>query len=64
MTEVKLTNPPEDGISAVKFAPNSSQFVLVSSWDSSVRLYDVNENFMRMKYSHAAPVLDCCFQVS
>jgi len=63
MSETKLNSPPADGISAVKFAPNSSQFLLVSSWDCTVRLYDVNDNFLRMKYMHSTPVLDCCFQV-
>ena len=63
MSETKLNSTPDDGISAVKFAPNSSQFLLVSSWDCSVRLYDINDNFMRMKYMHSTPVLDCCFQV-
>lgn len=64
-TEFKLNNPPSDGISSVKFGPNSSQFLLVSSWDTSVRLYDVNANNMRTKYEHEGnPVLDCCFQVS
>lgn len=62
MSETKLNSTPDDGISAVKFAPNSSQFLLVSSWDCTVRLYDINENFMRMKYVHSTPVLDCCFQ--
>ena len=61
--EYKLNNPPEDGISQVKFGPGSSQFLLVSSWDTTVRLYDVTANFMRIKYNHAGPVLDCCFQV-
>ncbi len=37
MSEFQLTNPPIDGISCVKFAPNSSQYLLVSSWDCSVR---------------------------
>ena len=37
MSEFQLSNPPSDGISCVKFAPNSSQHLLVSSWDSSVR---------------------------
>jgi len=63
MSETKLFNAPEDGISAVKFAPNSAQFLLVSSWDCTVRLYDVIDNLMRMKYMHSSPVLDCCFQV-
>jgi cell cycle arrest protein BUB3 len=27
-----------------------------------VRLYDVQNNSMRLKYNHANAVLDCCFQ--
>ncbi|XP_039282513.1 mitotic checkpoint protein BUB3 [Nilaparvata lugens] len=61
-TEFKLKSPPEDGISSVKFGPNSSQFLLVSSWDNSVTLYDIQANSVRMKYSHERPVLDVCFQ--
>ncbi|KDR15933.1 Mitotic checkpoint protein BUB3 [Zootermopsis nevadensis] len=61
-TEFKLKTPPEDGISSVKFGPNSAQFLLVSSWDSTVRLYDVITNNMRLKYTHDRPVLDVCFQ--
>ncbi|PSN38337.1 Mitotic checkpoint protein BUB3 [Blattella germanica] len=61
-TEFKLKTPPEDGISSVKFGPNSAQFLLVSSWDNTVRLYDVITNSMRLKYSHDRPVLDVCFQ--
>ena len=60
-SELKLNSPPDDGISAVKFGPTSSQFLLVASWDNTVRLYDVVANTQRLKYSHAAPVLDCCF---
>ncbi|RUS86307.1 hypothetical protein EGW08_005951 [Elysia chlorotica] len=59
--EFKLSNMPSDGISAVKFGPNSSQFLLVSSWDETVRLYDVISDSQRFMYSHSAPVLDCCF---
>jgi WD40 repeat protein len=40
-SEYQLKNGPEDGISSVKFGPNSNQFLLVSSWDTNVRLYDV-----------------------
>ncbi|XP_037089170.1 mitotic checkpoint protein BUB3-like [Pollicipes pollicipes] len=60
-SELKLNSPPEDGISSVKFGPTSSQFLLVASWDKTVRLYDVLSNTQRLKYSHSAPVLDCCF---
>nr|XP_009296683.1 mitotic checkpoint protein BUB3-like [Danio rerio] len=61
--EFKLAQGPEDSVSAVKFSPSSSQFLLVSSWDGSVRLYDASANSMRMKYQHLAPVLDCAFSV-
>lgn len=61
-TEFKLQNTPDDTISSVKFGPNSVQFLLVSSWDGTVRLYDVTSNTMRLKYMHDHPVLDCCFQ--
>lgn len=61
--EFKLKNAPEDGISAVKFG-TTNQFLLASSWDQTVRLYDVISNNLRIKYSHSEPVLDCCFYVS
>ena len=61
--ELKLNQPPEDSVSLVKFGPNTSQFLLVSSWDTSVRLYDVPANSMRLKYQHTGAVLDCAFYV-
>lgn len=63
-TEFKIKSPPTDAISAVEFGPNSTQFLLVSSWDSTVRLYDIHANTMRMKYNHDLPVLDVAFQVN
>ncbi|TRY59394.1 hypothetical protein DNTS_004304 [Danionella cerebrum] len=63
-SEFQLAQPPEDGISSVQFSPSSSQFLLVSSWDTSVRLYDVSGNSQRLKYTHSAPVLDCAFSDS
>ena len=59
--EFELKNPPTDLISAVKFQPYSSHLLLVSSWDTGVRLYDINANTLRMQYNHSASVLDCCF---
>jgi len=61
MNEFKLAQPPTDGVTNVQFSPNSAQYLLVSSWDSSVRLYDINANTMRIQYKHSAPVLDCTF---
>lgn len=60
--EFRLQNPPKDAISSLHFGPNSNQFLLVSSWDKTVRLYDVGSNNMRLQYSHKGPVLDCSFQ--
>ena len=62
--EFKLNHCPSDGISAVKFSPSTSQFLLASSWDMSVRLYNVTENTQRFRYDHTSAVLDCCFSVS
>jgi len=59
--EFKLNDPPADGVTAVKFSPTSSNFLIASSWDKSVRLYDVGNNNMRIKYAHNGAVLDCCF---
>lgn len=63
-SEFQLKSPPTDAISSVKFSPLSSQYLLVSSWDNSVRLYDVQNNTLRSMYTHERPVLDVCFQVS
>lgn len=63
-TEIQLNSPPTDVISALRFAPESSQFLIVSSWDGILRLYDAQSNHLRQKFSHNCPVLDVCFQVS
>jgi len=60
-TEIQLNQNPTDVISAVKFGPSSNQYLLVSSWDGAVRLYDTAANVLRQKYLHDAPVLDCAF---
>jgi cell cycle arrest protein BUB3 len=59
-----LSDPPTDIISAVKFAPDSSQ-LLVSSWDRHVYLYGIHDDppsgQLVRKFEHRAPVLDVCF---
>ncbi|CAG0892682.1 unnamed protein product [Darwinula stevensoni] len=60
--EIALSHPPEDGVTSVTFGPSSSKYLLVSSWDCSVRLYDPVANSLKCKYTHSRPVLDCCFQ--
>lgn len=61
-SEIKLKSTPNDGISAVCFSPSSTPYLLVSSWDSSVRLYDCFTNNQRLRYNHERAVLDVCFQ--
>jgi cell cycle arrest protein BUB3 len=58
--EVQLSDPPSDGVSAVRFSPGG-EFVVAASWDTSVRLYDVAFNGLKSRYHHKAAVLDACF---
>ena len=60
--EFELNQPPTDGITNVVFSPaaNSPQ-LLCSSWDNSVRLFNVAQNSLQIMYTHQYSVLDCCF---
>ncbi|OEL25677.1 Mitotic checkpoint protein BUB3.3 [Dichanthelium oligosanthes] len=48
-------------VSRVRFAPTSNN-LLVSSWDSGLRLYDADANTLRFKAESEAALLDCCFE--
>ncbi len=61
MSEFQIEESPTDATSSLKFAPNSSQFLLASSWDRNVRLYDIDNNKLKASYEHELAVLDCCF---
>jgi len=61
--EFALDQPPSDGISQVVWA-NSSDLLLASSWDRTLRLYDVTHNVCRLQVEHAGAVLDCCFDAN
>jgi hypothetical protein len=37
MSEFQLDSTPSDGVSSVKFAPKSSQYLAATSWDKTVR---------------------------
>lgn len=60
--EFELNQPPGDGITNVVFSnvPSSNK-LLTSSWDNTVRLYDVAQNSLLHMHSHSSAVLDCCF---
>ncbi|KAF8709835.1 hypothetical protein HU200_029548 [Digitaria exilis] len=47
--------------SRVRFAPTSDN-LLVSSWDSGLRLYDADVGTLRFKAESEAALLDCCFE--
>jgi len=61
-TEYQLKSPPEDGISAVEFSPSQNNMLLVSSWDRTIRLYDITSNEQKLAVSSGMPVLDCAWQ--
>ncbi|POW10469.1 hypothetical protein PSTT_06099, partial [Puccinia striiformis] len=55
---------PEDAITAVKFDPANPNLLLVSSWDKTVKLYNLSNPSPTEPisvYPHPSPVLDVCF---
>jgi WD40 repeat protein len=52
-----LNAPPSDGISSMAFAPeglggaSSDDMLLVASWDSTVRLYNVTKNLPKHTFN-------------
>ncbi|KAK3352960.1 WD40-repeat-containing domain protein [Lasiosphaeria hispida] len=64
-TQFEVAQPPNDAISALVFAPDAPNRLLVSSWDKNVYLYEVvdgaEEANLVKTYEHRAPVLDVCF---
>ncbi|XP_054809409.1 mitotic checkpoint protein BUB3.3 isoform X2 [Prosopis cineraria] len=59
--ELQFQNPIRDAISRIQFAPNCNN-LLISSWDSSLRLYDADNSALRLEAPSEAALLDCCFQ--
>ncbi|CAD0084897.1 unnamed protein product [Aureobasidium vineae] len=62
--QIELAHAPSDAISAVRFAPQSPNRLLVASWDRNVYLYDTKsgeQGSLLQEVEHRAPVLDICF---
>ncbi|CAK9177338.1 unnamed protein product [Ilex paraguariensis] len=57
---LKFEKPIRDSISRIRFAPQSNN-LLISSWDASLRLYDVGSYNLRLETPTEAALLDCCF---
>ncbi|KAL0358124.1 UNVERIFIED_CONTAM: Mitotic checkpoint protein BUB3.3 [Sesamum calycinum] len=61
-TCLNFNKPIRDAISRIRFAPDSNN-LLISSWDSSLRLYDVDKCELRLETpTEGAALLDCCFE--
>jgi cell cycle arrest protein BUB3 len=71
--QVALADAPTDGIASLRFA-HSADLLVATSWDTSVRLYDIGAAMvsggggpaacLRASYHHKAPVLDAAFGAS
>ncbi|KAJ3859269.1 WD40 repeat-like protein [Lentinula novae-zelandiae] len=67
-SQFALPSPPFDSISKVQYSPTNPNQLLVSSWDTTVKLYDVGDDAsgsktseQKCKFDHRAAVLACCF---
>ncbi|XP_077216652.1 transducin/WD40 repeat-like superfamily protein [Tasmannia lanceolata] len=58
---LELENPFQDAISRIRFSSRSNN-LLISSWDNTLRLYDVDASVLRLEAPCEAGLLDCCFQ--
>lgn len=56
-----LNAPPGDGVSCLAFSPTSPSSLLVASWDTTVRLYDVHANSNKFTCLLGGACLACCF---
>ncbi|KAH3902581.1 RNA export factor GLE2 SCDLUD_000161 [Saccharomycodes ludwigii] len=60
MNDITINNPANDSISDIDFNPQQDFLFSSSSWDGTVRIWDVQQNGMpqcRAQYQHQAPVL-------
>ncbi|VVA94595.1 unnamed protein product [Arabis nemorensis] len=58
---LEFENPIEDSISRLRFSPESNN-LLVASWDSYLRLYNVERSSLIVELYSPAALLDCCFE--
>ncbi|XP_042055864.1 mitotic checkpoint protein BUB3.3-like [Salvia splendens] len=59
---LNFDSPIRDAISRIRFAPLSNN-LLISSWDSTLRLFDVDKCELRFEAPNGGSgLLDCCFE--
>jgi len=59
---VELAQPPSDGITSSIFA-NTTNNLLVTSWDATARLYDSDKNELIHTFEQKGPLLDGSFSL-
>lgn len=64
--DIEVSSPPDDTVSAMEFSPNALQqnFLLAGSWDSSVRLWEVESSgktVPKQMQTMGGAVLDVCW---
>jgi cell cycle arrest protein BUB3 len=55
---------PAQSVTQLAFSPRERNELLVSSWDCTLRLYDVASNQPKATHTYNAPILDCCYDAS
>lgn len=66
MKDFEVTSPPDDTVSAMEFTPATipQNFLLAGSWDSSVRLWEVEatgKTVPKQMQTMGGAVLDVCW---
>ncbi|KAI8336872.1 WD40-repeat-containing domain protein [Choanephora cucurbitarum] len=60
-SQIELNDPPKDGITNLTFHPSDPSLLLVSSWDKTLRIYNVETNRLVQQFTSESAILDCCF---
>lgn len=66
MKDIEVISPPDDTVSAMEFSPMAlpQNFLLAGSWDSSVRLWEVEQSgktIPKQMQTMGGAVLDVCW---
>ncbi|KAK4503351.1 hypothetical protein PRZ48_004266 [Zasmidium cellare] len=62
--DIRIQDSPGDSISDLRFSPQADHLLAASSWDNTVKVYDINRpgNTKGVtQLGHDAPVLSCCW---
>lgn len=64
---LKLPAPPGDGVTSLSFSPAADDYLLVSSWDSTTRLYsstDQGQYTSKFTFDFGGAALTSCYGAS